>query len=125
VCFKCKSAKPGGGGGGGGGFGGGAGGDFGAKAPEPAGGPAGGNFRPGDWICGGCRAHNFASRSACFKCKQRKAGGEGGGSAPAASGGGSAAPENFRSGDWMCQSCRAHNFASRAVCFKCSSKPSN
>jgi len=123
VCFKCKSAKPGGGGGGG--FGGGAGGDFGAKAPEPAGGPAGGNFRPGDWICGGCRAHNFASRSACFKCKQRKAGGEGGGSAPAASGGGSAAPENFRSGDWMCQSCRAHNFASRAVCFKCSSKPSN
>ena len=118
VCFKCKNAKPGGG------FGG-AGGDVGAKVSEPAGGPAGGNFRPGDWICSGCRAHNFASRSACFKCKQRKAGGEGSGSAPAASGGGSAAPENFRSGDWMCQNCRAHNFASRAACFKCSSKPSN
>jgi hypothetical protein len=119
VCFKCKNAKPGGG------FGGGAGGDVGAKVSEPAGGPAGGNFRPGDWICSGCRAHNFASRSACFKCKQRKAGGGEGGSAPAASGGGSAAPENFRSGDWMCQNCRAHNFASRAACFKCSSKPSN
>jgi hypothetical protein len=25
----------------------------------------------------------------------------------------------------MCQNCRAHNFASRAACFKCSSKPSN
>jgi hypothetical protein len=119
VCFKCKNAKPGGG------FGDGAGGDVGAKVSEPAGGPAGGNFRPGDWICSGCRAHNFASRSACFKCKQRKAGGGEGGSAPAASGGGSAAPENFRSGDWMCQNCRAHNFASRAACFKCSSKPSN
>ena len=122
VCFKCKNAKPGGGGGS---LGGSAGGDFSTKAPEPAGGPAGGNFRPGDWICSGCRAHNFASRSACFKCKQRKAGGEGGGSAPAASGGGVAQPENFRSGDWMCQNCRAHNFASRAACFKCSAKPSN
>jgi hypothetical protein len=32
-------------------------------------------------------------------------------------------PENFRSGDWMCNNCRAHNFASRASCFKCSNKP--
>jgi hypothetical protein len=126
ACFKCKNPKPGGGGGAP--VGAGSVGDFGSKVSEPAGGPAAGNFRPGDWICNGCRAHNFASRSACFKCKQRKGGGEGGG-APAASGGGgsgvSASPENFRSGDWMCRNCRAHNFASRAACFKCSSKPSN
>ena len=125
VCFKCKNAKAGGSGGGGGSvhgadsFGGG-------KAPEPAGGPSAGNFRPGDWICTGCRAHNFASRSACFKCKQRKAGGaaEAAGGGGGSGGSGGAAPENFRSGDWMCNNCRAHNFASRAACFKCSSKPS-
>ena len=29
----------------------------------------------------------------------------------------------LQSGDWMCENCRAHNFASRAACFKCSSKP--
>ena len=46
---------------------------------------------------------------------------EGGGGS---GGSGGAAPENFRSGDWMCNNCRAHNFASRAACFKCSSKPS-
>jgi hypothetical protein len=98
----------------------------GGKAPEPAGGPSAGNFRPGDWICTGCRAHNFASRSACFKCKQRKAGGaaEAAGGGGGSGGSGGAAPENFRSGDWMCNNCRAHNFASRAACFKCSSKPS-
>ena len=124
VCFKCKNPKAGGSGGGGPSFGSGASGDLGSKAPEPASGPTAGNFRPGDWICTGCRAHNFASRSACFKCKQRKAGGE---SAAAASSGaassGGSAPENFRSGDWICNNCRAHNFASRAACFKCSSKP--
>lgn len=117
VCFKCKNAKAGGSGGGGG-----FSGDV-SKSSEPAGGPTAGNFRPGDWICTGCRAHNFASRSACFKCKQRKSGGEQSSAATQASSGGSA-PDNFRSGDWMCHSCRAHNFASRAACFKCSSKPS-
>ena len=116
VCFKCKNAKAGGSGGGGG-----FSGDV-SKSSEPAGGPTAGNFRPGDWICTGCRAHNFASRSACFKCKQRKSGGEQSSAATQSSSGGSA-PENFRSGDWMCNNCRAHNFASRAACFKCSSKP--
>ena len=24
--------------------------------------------RPGDWACSGCGAHNFASRSDCFRC---------------------------------------------------------
>lgn len=26
------------------------------------------DFRPGDWLCA-CSAHNYASKSACFKCK--------------------------------------------------------
>lgn len=47
----------------GGGYGGGFGGGFG-------GGGGGGrhDFKPGDWACQSCGAHNFASRSACFRC---------------------------------------------------------
>ena len=29
-------------------------------------------LRNGDWLCGGCSAHNYASRAACFKCKMEK-----------------------------------------------------
>lgn len=39
-----------------------------------------GNVRPGDWNCGSCGAHNFASRNACFKChapKSEMGGGDG------------------------------------------------
>lgn len=25
-------------------------------------------IKPGDWICGGCKAHNFAHRDRCFQC---------------------------------------------------------
>ena len=80
-------------------------------------------LRPGDWLCAGCRAHNFASRGACFKCKTRKSGfsegppssreqrddddDDGRGGFP------------MRSGDWLCDGCGAHNFASRGACFKC------
>lgn len=32
-----------------------------------------------------------------------------------------AKPANFRQGDWSCPSCQAHNFASKAACFKCRS----
>ena len=87
----------------------------GAKAGSEQGGPSAGSFRPGDWICDGCRAHNFASRSACFRCRAPSAGGD------AAAGGGSPGsnPDNFRSGDWICKDCKAHNFASRSSCFKC------
>ena len=55
----------------------GASGKGGGGAP-PAGG-GGGVRRPGDWTCLNCHAHNFASRSVCFKCKNPKAGGSGGG----------------------------------------------
>jgi hypothetical protein len=138
VCFKCKNGKPIGVPSGGSRRDGEFGGkpvSFPGSEPSPGAGaqPVGGSFRPGDWICAGCRAHNFASRGNCFKCKQRKAGAVSEPSAgteppaPQAGGGGSlqTASDNFRSGDWLCQNCRAHNFASRGSCFKCSSKPSS
>lgn len=29
-------------------------------------------LKQGDWVCGGCEFQNFASRSACFKCKRAR-----------------------------------------------------
>eukprot|EP00899_Mesostigma_viride_P021392 jgi/Mesvir1/29254/Mv25850-RA.1 len=112
---------------GGGGMGGGYGGAPGMQ-----------NFRAGDWMCtspSGCGAHNFASRSTCFKCGfMREAGGMGavgmgGGMGPGGGmgggfgggGGGFGASRNFKPGDWMCtrDGCNVHNFASRSVCYRC------
>ncbi|XRB09199.1 UPF0481 protein [Pycnococcus provasolii] len=50
-----------GGGFGGGGYGGGGGG-----------GGSRHDFKPGDWSCTACGAHNFASRSACFRCSMAR-----------------------------------------------------
>ena len=86
----------------------------GPRSGSEQGGPSAGSFRPGDWICDGCRAHNFASRSACFRCRAPAAGGDvAGGGSPGSN------PDNFRNGDWICKDCKAHNFASRSSCFKC------
>jgi len=60
------------------------------------------NRRPGDWDCPACFAHNFASRSECFKCKYLKPGGV-----------------TRRPGDWWCGKCNGHNYAYRVDCFKC------
>jgi len=60
------------------------------------------NRRPGDWDCPACFAHNFASRSECFKCKYMKPGGI-----------------TRRPGDWWCGKCNGHNYAYRVDCFKC------
>jgi len=62
------------------------------------------NHRPGDWTCPdpGCAAHNFASKTACFRCNIPKS-----------------APSNFKVGDWMCNSCSQHNFTRNVACFKC------
>ena len=56
-----------------------AGGSGGGSSAAASAGGGGGVRRPGDWTCPGCGAHNFASRSVCFKCKNAKAGGSGGG----------------------------------------------
>ncbi|KAK6912180.1 Zinc finger, RanBP2-type [Dillenia turbinata] len=78
---------------------------------------SGSDVRPGDWYCGvgNCGAHNFASRSSCFKCGAFKEDlGAGGGSSfdfdmPRSrgfgfggSGGGGSGRSSWKSGDWIC-----------------------
>ncbi|KAL3650900.1 hypothetical protein CASFOL_007303 [Castilleja foliolosa] len=72
------------------------------------------DVRPGDWYCAvsNCGAHNFASRSTCFKCGALKddgaaaaagfdgefsRGGRGFGG-----GGGGGSRSGWKSGDWIC-----------------------
>ncbi|CAO2816033.1 unnamed protein product [Amaranthus hypochondriacus] len=104
---------------GGGSFGGGGGGGF-----------AGPDVRPGDWYCSipNCGAHNFASRSSCFKCgayKDESGLGDGMGRSrgffSGGGGGSGSARSGWKSGDWICtrSGCNEHNFASRIECFRC------
>ncbi|KAK9835616.1 hypothetical protein WJX74_004252 [Apatococcus lobatus] len=30
------------------------------------------SFKPGDWACSACQSHNFASRTACYRCQAAK-----------------------------------------------------
>ncbi|XP_052145196.1 transcription initiation factor TFIID subunit 15b isoform X1 [Oryza glaberrima] len=95
----------------------------------------GSDVRPGDWYCN-CGAHNFASRSSCFKCAAFKddaavnSGGAGafdGGDMSRSrgygfgSGAARASRPGWKSGDWICtrSGCNEHNFASRMECFRC------
>ncbi|XP_074580923.1 uncharacterized protein LOC141837416 [Curcuma longa] len=83
------------------------------------------NRKPGDWTCRSCDHLNFSRRDACQRCGDPRLsagdplsdytsfGRRGRGSS---NGFGSGA--DVRPGDWNC-SCAAHNFASRATCFKC------
>ncbi|XP_057540531.1 transcription initiation factor TFIID subunit 15-like [Amaranthus tricolor] len=99
-----------------------------SSGPSFGGGFAGPDVRPGDWYCsiGNCGAHNFASRSSCFKCGAYK---EESGSLDGitrsrgiflGSAGGSGR-SGWKSGDWICTrlGCNEHNFASRTECFRC------
>lgn len=96
-------------------------------------GQGGGEMRVGDWICPACAAHNFRDKRACYKCSRTKPGFP---MAPAARGAGPAMrysampwsgqvrptatrPSGYRAGDWICPSCRGHNYASKTACFKC------
>jgi len=122
ACYVCSLPKPEGG------FGGGQSGGY-------NGGSRGGrkrgreDRRAGDWDCPQCAAHNFASKTACFKCnipkpdnlepnaKPRGGGGGGGG-------GGRRRGRreiDHRPGDWTCRDCNAHNFKKNVKCFKCDS----
>ncbi|GAB5363774.1 hypothetical protein AAMO2058_000912000 [Amorphochlora amoebiformis] len=98
------------------------------------------SFRPGDWFCGGCSAHNYADKKACFKCKRPKPLLQNQPTAnpgmatlsPAvqlllnAAKGIEGLPANFRAGDWICRSCKAHNYHDKTNCFKCKQpKPKN
>ncbi|RXH69007.1 hypothetical protein DVH24_031340 [Malus domestica] len=114
-CQRCGDAKSGVDFGGFGGRGGGS--SFGFMT-------TGSDVRPGDWYCaaGNCGAHNFASRSSCFKCgafkddsaisggggfdsdlpRSRGFGlGLGGGGGGGGAGGGR---PGWKSGDWICTS---------------------
>ncbi|KAK4388949.1 hypothetical protein Sango_2231900 [Sesamum angolense] len=102
-------------------FGGRGGSSFGFTGPD---------VRPGDWYCsvGNCGAHNFASRSSCFKCGALKDDGAGGGggfdgeiSRARGFGFGGGSRSGWKSGDWICtrSGCNEHNFASRMECFRC------
>ncbi|KAL5208354.1 hypothetical protein ABZP36_032789 [Zizania latifolia] len=95
----------------------------------------GSDVRPGDWYCS-CGAHNFASRSSCFKCAAFKdeaavnsgAGGFDGDISRtrgfgfgSGAGAARASRPGWKSGDWICtrSGCNEHNFASRMECFRC------
>eukprot|EP00013_Stygamoeba_regulata_P001768 CAMPEP_0177643134 /NCGR_PEP_ID=MMETSP0447-20121125/7993_1 /TAXON_ID=0 /ORGANISM="Stygamoeba regulata, Strain BSH-02190019" /LENGTH=368 /DNA_ID=CAMNT_0019145409 /DNA_START=51 /DNA_END=1154 /DNA_ORIENTATION=+ len=76
--------------------------------------------RDGDWLCAMCSNHNYASRTACNRCKQPRAlvdsgvpvGGGGGG-------GGGAADPNRKEGEWTCGLCNNLNYAHRVQCNRC------
>ncbi|RRT81819.1 hypothetical protein B296_00002074 [Ensete ventricosum] len=80
----------------------------------------GSDVRPGDWYCS-CGAHNFASRSSCFKCCALKDDSAGYGFGSGGGGGGGGGRAGWKSGDWICNrsGCNEHNFASRMECFRC------
>jgi len=69
-------------------------------------------MREGDWVCGSCQNHNYASRAACNKCNMPKGPQQGHAAPPAA-------PGAQRAGDWICSSCQNHNYANRLACNRC------
>ncbi|KAI9117343.1 hypothetical protein K1719_011509 [Acacia pycnantha] len=76
---------------------------------------------PGDWYCSAenCGAHNYASRSKCFRCAALR---DDNGVSDHRNGLGSSSlhpPPGWKPGDWMCSSCGTHNYASREECFRC------
>lgn len=79
-----------------------------------SGGFGGSDVRPGDWYCN-CGAHNFASRSSCFKCgvfkEESAVNGGFDGDMPRSRGfgfgngggvGGGGGRPGWKSGDWIC-----------------------
>ncbi|KAG0724458.1 Tyrosine--tRNA ligase, mitochondrial [Chionoecetes opilio] len=123
ACFKCRTPKDGDSGNGDSGFGSG-----GRRGGGGGGGGGMRNMLPGDWICPKCQFHNFSSRGMCYKCNSPRAeggggGGRGGDGGSRGGGGGdlNGPRSGMRAGDWECQQCHFHNFASRDQCFKCSS----
>ncbi|KMT02921.1 hypothetical protein BVRB_8g194970 [Beta vulgaris subsp. vulgaris] len=85
----------------------------------------------GDWYCQAmnCGAHNYASRTSCFRCGAQKPesalGCCGATNVISSSGGyGSETEANlpgWKTGDWICTrpGCAVHNYACRMECFKC------
>lgn len=76
---------------------------------QRGGGGGGYQYKSGDWKCPGCGFDNFASRSECKDCNEKKPEGL----EDKAFGGGG------RPGDWRCPGCSFDNFASRTQCKDC------
>ncbi|ELR24980.1 Znfinger in Ran binding protein [Acanthamoeba castellanii str. Neff] len=93
VCRKCGTAQPM---------------AFAAAAAAPTG---GGRGKPSGRGYGGRGMRGGRGRGGAHFGQ----GGDGGGGG----GGGGVAPSSFRPGDWFCDQCKDHNFASRKVCRKC------
>jgi hypothetical protein len=83
----------------------------------------GGEVRAGDWMCASCGNHNYASRQSCYRCGIGKSTGGAPlmkqhgamwGAVPTGS-----VPSGMRPGDWICQVCNNHNFASKTACNRC------
>ncbi|CAL0330514.1 unnamed protein product [Lupinus luteus] len=81
----------------------------------------------GDWFCTAmkCGAHNYASRSNCFRCGALKddyySGYEGNMTGSGGHVSDCSLPPGWKNGDWICPryGCGVHNYASRIECFKC------
>lgn len=70
------------------------------------------DIHPGDWICPACGVNVFASKDACFKCKEPKP-------MPAPPIPRIAGATDVRPGDWPCPKCGNNVFASKDACPKC------
>ena len=76
----------------------------------------------GDWICPACHALVFSFRHDCFKCHELRPEKTAASPAliprqpPRSTG----HPEGeVREGDWLCDNCGGHNFATKLACFTC------
>ncbi|KAH1248456.1 putative RNA-binding protein C17H9.04c [Glycine max] len=74
----------------------------------------------GDWFCN-CGAHNYASRSSCYRCGAIKDYYCSGYGTKSGEYGSYTFPLGWKNGDWLCPriGCGVHNYASRTECFKC------
>ncbi|KAL5185961.1 hypothetical protein HKD37_05G011926 [Glycine soja] len=74
----------------------------------------------GDWFCN-CGAHNYASRSSCYRCGAIKDYYCSGYGTKSGEYGSYTFPLGWKNGDWLCPriGCGVHNYARRTECFKC------
>lgn len=81
-------------------------------SPVPAArGEATAEYKRGDWYCTACRAHNFRSRSACYRCSAPRG-------SPSEASGRDNQPNATNHGDWRCP-CGETNFRRRPTCYFC------
>ena len=85
------------------------------------------SMKPGDWRCPKCKNHNYANKKVCNRtgCEEPKPRGGGGNRhsrGHRSSNSGGSRDSNIKPGDWICPSCKNHNFASRTECNRCDTR---